>query len=108
MFSFRVKEKTIGGHFFVGIRPDPVCVVLVFVPAAPAGGGPVADGGGVRQGSDAEEAGVSEQRGQEAARPADAAGRPAVQRNLPQPGDDFNSLQIFTRLLKDAMRLSHD
>lgn len=35
------------------------CLILFFVSAASAGGGPVADGGGVRPGSDAEEAGVS-------------------------------------------------
>lgn len=51
---------------------------LIFVSTAPAGGGPVADGGGVRQGSGAEEAGVSQRRGEEAARPADGPGRPAV------------------------------
>lgn len=51
---------------------------LVLVCAASAGGGPVAHGGGVRPGSDAEEAGVSQCRGEEAARPADGSGRPAV------------------------------
>lgn len=55
-----------------------MCGQLIFVSTAPAGGGPVADGGGVRQGSDAEAAGVSQRGGEEAARPADGSGRPAV------------------------------
>ncbi len=48
----------------------------------------MAHGGGVRPGSGAEEAGVSQHRGEEAARPADGPGRPAVQRNLPRPGEE--------------------
>lgn len=65
-------------------------VLFVFpVTAAPAGGGPVADGGGVRPGLDAEEAGVSEQRGKGAGCSADASGWPAIQRSFPQPGEEF-------------------
>ena len=54
----------------------------------------MADGGGVRQGSDAEEAGVSQRRGEEAARPADGSGRPAVQRNPPRPGEEEPVLSV--------------
>lgn len=51
---------------------------LALVSTASTGGSPVADGGGVRPCSDAETDGVSQCRGEEAARPADGSGRPAV------------------------------
>lgn len=73
----------------------------VSVSAAPAGGGPVADGGGVRQGVDAEEVGVSERWGQEAARSADAAGWPAAQGRLPQPGEDvITNIHVLINVLQ--------
>lgn len=75
-----------------------MCELCVCV--ASAGGGPVAHGGGVRPGSDAEETGVPQQRGPEAACPADGSGRPAVQRTLPGPGEEGQSLGVQQQFMR--------